>query len=237
MSRFADKKIEHQDETGADQSVLKSHGWLAGRSAGFQKDFLAICRPRSFAPREPLYHVGDAPNGIFGVYAGAVALSIPSGDGSNYVATRSGPCFWIGDLALFSNQTRLVGVHAVTTVHALHAPNRDLQAFVDAEPHRYREFYALSHDNMALALNLLSNLSVQDSTRRLGLRLLQRASAELRSGEWMASPQDELAAMIAVSLPTLQRSLKKLSDRGLIEVGYARVRILDHPGLTAFCEA
>jgi CRP/FNR family cyclic AMP-dependent transcriptional regulator len=41
--------------------------------------------------------------------------------------------------------------------------------------------------------------------------------------------------MVALSLPTLQRVLRRLQDGGLIELGYGRIRILDRRGLLSLC--
>jgi Mn-dependent DtxR family transcriptional regulator len=43
--------------------------------------------------------------------------------------------------------------------------------------------------------------------------------------------------MLAMSSPTLQRALKRLSQAGMVEVGYARIRVVDRDRLIRHCAA
>jgi CRP-like cAMP-binding protein len=218
-------------------ATLGARGWLAGRDAAFRDLILSVARSRAFRAKQAIYRVGDEPDGLYGIYEGSVSVSIPTDSGIDYLAVRTDPGFWIGDLALFSEQRRLVSVIAATSVKALFVSSVELQAIVRADPGRYRDFYALTHENMALALRLLTNMATPGSDQRLGLRLLQHDDAHSTAGEWLVYSQDELAQMLAMSSPTLQRALKRLSQAGMVEVGYARVRVVDRDRLIRHCAA
>jgi len=45
--------------------------------------------------------------------------------------------------------------------------------------------------------------------------------------------QGKLAELVALSLPTLQRVMRRLQQKGLIELGYGQIRIVDRQGLVA----
>ena len=218
-------------------AILGVRGWLAGRDAAFRSLILAAARSRTFQPKQAIYRVGDEPDGLYGVYEGSVSVSIPSEAGIDYLAVWTDPGFWIGDLALFAEQRRLVSVIAATRVRALFVSSIDMQAIVGADPDRFRDFYALTHENMALSLRLLTNVATPGSEQRLGLRLLQHDDTHTASGEWLLYSQNELAQMLAISSPTLQRALKRLSQAGMIEVGYGRVRVIDRERLIRHCAA
>ena len=194
-------------------------------------------RSRTFQPRQSIYRVGDEPDGIYGVYEGSVSVSVPTDSGIDYLAVRTDPGFWIGDLALFAEQRRLVSVTAATMVKTLFVASTDLRAIVRADPERYRDFYALTHENMAITLRLLANMATPGADNRLGLRLLQHDDMHPAPGAWLEYSQDELAHMLAMSAPTLQRALKRLSQAGMVEVGYARVRVVDRDRLIRHCAA
>jgi CRP-like cAMP-binding protein len=218
-------------------ATLGTFGWLAGRDATFRNLMLSVARSRTFQPKQAIYRVGDEPDGLYGVYEGSVSVSIPSESGIDYLAVRTDPGFWIGDLALFAEQRRLVSVIAATRVRALFVSSIDMLAIVRADPDRYRDFYALTHENMALSLRLLTNVATPGSEQRLGLRLLQHDDAHPASGKWLLYSQYELAQMLAISSPTLQRALKRLAQAGMIEVGYGRVRVIDRDRLIRHCAA
>ncbi|MEY8838219.1 helix-turn-helix domain-containing protein, partial [Cribrihabitans sp. XS_ASV171] len=73
--------------------------------------------------------------------------------------------------------------------------------------------------------------------RRLILRLLMFEERINPADGWLEIGQEDLAAMVAVSVPTLQRKLRSLSEAGLIEQGYGRVRILDRARLLDSCQS
>jgi len=218
-------------------ATLSARGWLAGRDARFRDLVFSVARTRAFPAKQAIYRVGDEPDGLYGVYEGSVSVSIPTDSGIDYLAVRTDPGFWIGDLALFAEQRRLVSVIAATSVKALFVSSVDLRAIVRDDPERYRDFYALTQENMALALRLLTNMATPGSDQRLGLRLLQHDDAHSTAGDWLVYSQDELAQMLAMSSPTLQRALKRLSQAGMVEVGYARVRVVDRDRLIRHCAA
>lgn len=235
MDSHRDDGLRHDLASAA--ATLCARGWLAGRDASFRNLILSAGRSRTFQPKQAIYRVGDEPDGIYGVYEGSISVWIPTDSGIDYLAVRTDPGFWIGDLALFAEQRRLVSVIAATRVRALFVSSVDMNAIVRADPDRYRDFYALTHENMALSLRLLSNVATPGSEQRLGLRLLQHDDTHPASGEWLLCSQDELAQMLAISLPTLQRALKRLIKAGMVEVGYGRIRVIDRDRLIRHCAA
>jgi CRP-like cAMP-binding protein len=227
----------HRDDVARFSEPLIARGWLASRDPAFQQQVLASARLQSYAPKQALYRVGDEPDGLYGVVAGSVSISVPTDNGLDYLAVRADPGFWIGDLAFFSEQKRLVTVTAATEVKALFISTINMRAIVNADPGRYRDFYALTHENMALTLRILGNMATPGSDHRLGLRILQHDDMHPAPGAWLEYSQDELAQMLAMSAPTLQRALKRLSQAGMIEVGYARIRVIDRDRLIRHCAA
>ena len=124
--------------------ILSAEGWLAQRSKAVRARLRAIAKMRHFAKDERIYLVGDPPNGVFGLVSGSLKISYPRGDGENYTAHRAGSGFWIGDLALFSDQPRLVSVHAAEPTVSAHLPVQDLARLVREDPRLYADFYSLT---------------------------------------------------------------------------------------------
>ncbi len=218
-------------------SSLSNSGWFAARSPEFRTDLLNCAVPKTFQETETLYRYGDAANGVYAILTGGVQITAPADDGQEFVLHREGSGFWIGDLALFAGTSRLVSVVATHPTETLFFPNSRISALIKKRPDYIHDFYALSHENMQTALRIMANLAVTGSEKRLVLRLLHLDESTSKSDGWIVVPQEELAQMIAVSQPTLHRSLHKLSDLGLIEIGYGRVRLTDRPALIASCQS
>ncbi|MBO9444997.1 Crp/Fnr family transcriptional regulator [Ruegeria sp. R14_0] len=219
-----------------DRKRLLGSGWFGARGARFQSDLLACAIERTFEAEESLYLYGDLANGVYAVLEGAVQITAPADDGQEFVVHRQGGGFWIGDLALFAEARRLVSVVATQTTRTLFFPSPRLDRLVDDNPDYIRDFYALSHENMQTALRIMANLAVTGTEKRLVLRLLHLDEGTAKSDGWIVISQEELAAMVAVSQPTLHRNLHRLADAGLIELGYGRVRLKDRRQLIASCQ-
>lgn len=214
-------------------AIVSKRGWFSDRTDVFKSAVTKIARLRRFSPGEPIYLFGDQPDGIYGLVEGGLDVAIPRADGMDLTAHRADPGFWIGDLAMFVGQTRLVSLIAASRTQVIHLPQHALQRLVEAEPDYLRDFYALTYENMKLTLRLLANLATTPSEVRIAMRLLMYDDAEKQTG--IPLSQSKLAELLGMSAPTLQRVLRRLQDDGLIEVGYGRIRVLDRRKLLSIC--
>ena len=215
-------------------TILEQRGWLAERTADVRTRLRGIAQVRTYPRGEPLYMVGEPPNGVFGIARGALDISIPREDGQEIVVHRAQPGFWVGDLALFSGLPRLVTITAAANTVAAYLPKTRLSQLLEQYPELILDFYILSHRNVATTLQLLSNLSIPRAEERLALRLLIYDQRQTKSDEWIPLSQEKLAALTALSLPTVQRTLRGFEESGLVELGYGRLRIRDREQLLRY---
>jgi len=232
--RSGDDFNEPPELSGA-WAILEGRGWLAQRSEQVRSALRSIARVREFQSGEHLYFAGDSPNGVFGLVSGTLEVSIPRADGEDPAAHRADPGFWIGDSAVLSEGTRLVSVRAVEASVTVHLPIGALMRLLESQPEMIRDFYALAHQNLQTVLRILTNLTISSSDVRVALRLLLQ-DEQLPAGEdWIRISQEKLAELVALSVPTLQRALRRLEESSLIESGYRRLRVADRVGLLRFC--
>lgn len=211
--------------------IAAKGGWFADRSPDVRKALAAVLQLRNFAAGQAIYRFGDAPNGIHGLISGAIDVAIPRADGVELVMHRADPGFWVGDLALLAGQRRLVSVIAAEPTQVLHLPSAEVMRLLERDPRFYLEFYDLSHRNMATALKLLANLAIAPSEARVAVRLLMHHGERHDGRDEVSLSHGKLAEMVALSLPTVERVLRKLQERGAVELGYGKIRILDRHGL------
>jgi CRP-like cAMP-binding protein len=136
--------------------VLEAQGWFSERSNATRARLSAIAKLRHFAKDERIYLAGDRPNGVFGLVSGTLNISYPRGDGGVYTAHRAGAGFWFGDLALFSDQVRLVSVLAAEPTVMVHLQAHDLLRLMREDPRLYADFYAMTYENFRIALRVIS---------------------------------------------------------------------------------
>ena len=215
--------------------ILAAQGWLSRRANEDRARLGAIAKLRCFAKGDRVYLAGDKPNGVFGLVSGSLNLSIPRADGEDYTVHRAGAGFWFGDLALFSQGIRLVSVHAAEPTVTVHFPAHDLRKLVEEDPRLYADFYALTYDNFRTAFQIISNLAMPSTEKRLADRLLIEVATRGDGDGWITLSQSELATLAAVSLPTLKRVLRRFAEAGLIEHRYGRIQVLEREALLRIC--
>lgn len=215
--------------------LLAAHGWLSQRSAETRARLGAIAKLRNFAADDPVYLVGDAPNGVFGLISGSLDVSIPRADGESYTLHRASTGFWVGDLALFSEAGRLVSVHAAEPTLMVQFPGPQLRQLVENDPRLYADFYALTYENVRTMFQIISNLALASSDKRLADRLLLEVEARGDADGWIRVSQSELATLTAISLPTLKRVIRRFSEAGLVNCRYGHIQVLDRRALGQVC--
>ena len=216
-------------------ALLEARGWLAERAADVRDRLRSIAQVRAYRGGEPLYIFGEPSNGVFGIARGSLDVAIPREDGQEVMIHRAQPGFWVGDLALFSSQPRLISATAASDVVAAFLPRTRLAQLLKQHPELIEDFYILSHRNVATMLQLMANLSIPRAEARIAQRLLSFDKRQTKSPDWIPLSQEKLAQLTAVSLPTVQRTLRSFVDTGLVELGYGRLRIRDREQLLRFC--
>lgn len=214
---------------------LGTSRWLASCSDGVQASLRQIGRLRRYARGEYVYRAGDPPGGVFGFVDGHIETLIPTLDGQEVVVHRANSGFWVGDLALFAGQKRLVSLRTVSAVTAVQLPNDEIRDLMAREPALISDFYRMTHDNVAVSLALLGSLAVRGARNRVALRLLFQQQLFSYSDDWVQIDQNSFAELVSLSTQSVRRAFSKLEAAGLIEIAYGKVRIADREGLAKLC--
>lgn len=215
--------------------LVSERGWFAERDETVRQQLGRIARLRIVPAGKALYVAGDEANGVYGLVAGGLDISIPRADGTDFTFHHAERGFWVGDLAMLTGARRLVSVRAASEAAVLHLGGAELTAMIRATPELLRDFYALTYANFATTFFLLANVSISSSESRVALRLLLQLEAAPDADGWVALSQSKLAELVALSQPTLQRAMRRLTEMGLIEPGYGRIRVADRAGLLELC--
>mgnify|MGYP000223944272 CR=1 FL=1 len=155
--------------------ALEEQGWFSQRSEATRAKLGAIAKLRNFSKNELVYMAGDAPNGVFGLVSGSLNVSFPQADGQDYTMHRAGRCFWLGDLAFFSNGPRLVSVRAAEPTQMVQLPAKELARLVRDDPQLCADFYALSYENFRTAFQIIVNI-----TKYMMIKLMTKLRPSMR---------------------------------------------------------
>lgn len=210
---------------------LDTSRWLSSCPDSARASLRRIGRLRQFSKGEYVYRAGDPPGGVFGFVDGQIETLIPTLDGQEVVVHRANSGYWVGDLALFAGQKRLVSLRAVSPVTAVQLPNDEIREVLARDPALIADFYRMTHDNVAISLALLGSLAVRGARNRVALRLLFQQQLFSYSDDWVQIDQNSFAELVSLSTQSVRRAFSKLEAAGLIEIAYGKVRITDREGL------
>jgi CRP-like cAMP-binding protein len=210
---------------------------VSERSKETRASLGAIARLRHFAKDEIVYLAGDAPDGVFGLVTGSLNISYPRGDGEEYAVHRAGAGFWIGEGALLARQIRLVSIRAAEPTTLVQLPARKLTHLVRDDARLYADFYALSYENFRTALQIITNLALASPQKRVADRLVFEVETRGGADGWISISQPDLAKLVAISLPTLQRIMRRFATDGIVKKSYARVQVIDREALARICRS
>ena len=158
--------------------------------------------------------------------SGSLLLGYPRDDGVQLPVVTVGSGFWLGDLAALSRQPGLVSIEVREDVTGIHVPARQVRHLTRNYPEIFTAFYRLSRINLHLAMRLLAAQSAETATQKVALRLVILSDYAAQDGGWIPVSNDDLSVQLGLSVPTIQRAVKRLADQGFIERGYARIRVL-----------
>jgi CRP/FNR family transcriptional regulator, cyclic AMP receptor protein len=187
---------------------------------------LAIARRRTFDRGEVVFHRGDPANALHLIVQGRFAIAITTPLAETAVLGIRGPGEAFGELALVSGAS----AERSATVSALESGETRSVARDD--------FARLRRDQPSVDAVLVAILA--ESVRRLSehvieayylpaeRRVLRRLDelAELYGGE-VPLPQEALAELAGTSRATVNRVLREQAERGVVELGRAKIVVLD----------
>jgi CRP/FNR family transcriptional regulator, cyclic AMP receptor protein len=191
---------------------------------------LAIARRRTFARNEVVFHRGDPANALHLLVEGRFAVSIITPLGETAMLGVRGPGEAFGDLALVSGGS----TERSATVSALE-PGETFSVLRDDFARLRREHPEVDAVLVAILAESVRRLSEQ-VTEAYYLsaddRVLRRLAdlADLYGGT-VPLPQEALAELAGTSRATVNRVLRTQEQLGVIELGRARIVVLDQDAL------
>jgi CRP-like cAMP-binding protein len=222
-------------------ALLVNKGWLRHTPADFAERFIAHCHWRSFAAGAGIQHAGEEGGIAAGIAHGSAVLTTSLSTPDSPMLHILHPGDWFGYIPLFLPGARPNSVVARTDVTIAVMSQSEIEAFLAPQPQwwRYIGTLAAVHANMATAI--AADMMIRDSNRRCAAALLNLANC--RRGDPSSRPvlnaplsQEELAAIANLSRTSVSTILRDLEEKGLIELGYRTVTLLDPARLRALVD-
>lgn len=208
--------------------LMESNGWLSRRPMLFREEIIRRSRLKSFEAGQSLYNAGDGLSGMFGLISGQMLIRLPPAD---TIISIVAPGQWIGDATAFMREARWVSLTAGSRLHVLHLSQTDFDTMCEVAEN-CRHFAINTAEALAEAVTVVANLTQPDSEVRVAQRLLtfMGVHGEDRLSAFGMS-QTDLATMCGLSRQTMSKVLSQLAERGIIRLGYRRIKVVDPTAL------
>jgi CRP-like cAMP-binding protein len=217
--------------TTIDLSFLRKGHWFGALPPALQALILERAGIRSFRKGARVVSEGTPCRGLYVVVLGRVHVVRRLGDSPETLIHVAEAGFWFGEYALLSGAPAIASVVAASNAKVLLLPAAEFERIVAEEPRYYPHFTRLLTERFATVFRYASEARAVASeewlrTRLNGLAERRQLDAPAEGPVEITVSQAELATMVGVSRQTLCMLLGRLQERGLVELGYRRIRVL-----------
>ena len=219
--------------------VLRSGQWFQTLPAEVQRRVIDAGTLRTLNGSQMLFWQGADPSGLHAVVAGELHITGVGACGNDVIMAIVRPGDWTGFLACLDRQAHAYSAQAVVETIIFSLSSLAVRAIFETDVAIYRLLQAPELN----AARKLSHFVIEE----LSLPLAQRVASRLADlGRWAYGPshgpvaaldnvsQEELAMSVHASRQKVNMILRDLAARGLVEVGYGRIRVIDSAALDRF---
>lgn len=224
------------------QRVLTTRGWLGATPVDFQRTLLSRSNWRRLDAGEPIQVGGEEDGELIGLADGVIEMRTILGPADTPLMHIMRPVFWLGYVPIILGQARRLSASARSPVLLARIPQNAVAKILSERPEYWQYFLQPSIIYGDVSQIVAADLLIRDSERRCAAVLL-RLSGRRFVGPDEADPvdvpltQDELAGAANLSRNSVGAILRRLAERGLIELGRSRIIVNAPAALRAFVDA
>lgn len=219
--------------TDSHLEILRSVPILAGVP---ESDLVALSR----ATQERGYPAGktivrqDAPgDAMYIVIEGRVKVVLISADGREVILSVLGPGAVFGEMSLLDDEPRSAHVVAMTASRIMTLYRGAFHERLRASPDLSLAMLAALSHRLRRADDRIRALSLLDVNGRVAHLILQQSTDAGNDTFPRRLTHQNMAELIGASRETVSRTLRHLTDRGVISIARRQVTILDRAALEA----
>jgi CRP-like cAMP-binding protein len=184
----------------------------------------ALCTSRKLSDGEILFLKGDPGDALYGVRRGQVVITTTTDTGRQFTLNILGPGDIFGEIALLDGHPRSADAVASGPVELFMIRRSDFQDLLKRQPEITTRIIELLCERLRFSSERLEEASLLSLKSRLARRLLKLADD---FGEDIEITQEELSVLVGAGRETVNRQLQKWRKSGVVQLGRARVIIVD----------
>lgn len=198
-----------------------------------------VAVPRSFPADTRIFQEGDPGDSCYIVRTGSCRVTREHPDGRAITLANLGPGAIFGELAMLDGEARSASVEATEQTELLALPAGDLRALLREHPEMGEKLIVALTRRLREANERLTRQSFQTVPSRVAGVLNQLLAEDaltprIRDGVTIRLRQSDLAQLAGTSRESVSRFLATLERAGVVEVGRAKVTVLQPERLSGY---
>ena len=182
-----------------------------------RRGLAALARSCTFAPNEPIFHVGEPGSSMMGVMVGTVRISLPAWKDKLLILADLPAGEFFGEMALLDGKPRSASAAALTKCELLVFERRDFLTFLERSPSVCLKVMQMLCERVRSTDERMSEIAFFDLPARLA-RALLRYPAQGHGPPKLSLSQQELAEMVGATRENVNRCMREWQRRGILQL-------------------
>jgi len=204
-------------------------------------EFLALAKVRCFDTDQTIFQKSDPGDCLYAIVSGRVGITTESEAGKAILLNMLKPGEVLGEIALLDGKERTANAVALERSDLLRIDRADFMPFLERHPRLAIRLMGVLCDRLRWTSDIIEDTMFLDIPHRLAKRLMTLASQFGRSTEEgllidIRLSQEKLGQMLGSTRESINKGLKLLEHKGLIEMAGGYIRVIDQTALERFAE-
>lgn len=197
----------------------------------------ALLQKQILRKGDALFREGDEGNSLYMIIAGKIKIARQSREGDEMILAVLSAGDFCGEMALLDGMPRSADAVAVEETHLYGLNRKDFLGFVMSNETAVKAILSALSRRLRKADDSLEDIFFLNVTARLAKKLIDLATTSgLRDGETgyirLGVTQKELAGMIGTSRESVNKELRALREKNLIDLSSKTILIRDLDALS-----
>lgn len=213
------------------ERLLRSNFLFRDLEPALLRQLAQMSRIERRAKGEMLFHQGDEGGAMYGIFSGAVRISVVSAEGKELTLCLLEPGDVVGEIALLDGLPRTADACAVEDTTLLVINRAPFMELLAREPRLARHVIELLCERLRLTNEFISDVTFLDLEAHLAKRLLSLAVAHgmdvadgVRIG--LKLSQTDLAQMLGVTREAINKQLQRWVREEILRLDHGHVVLI-----------
>ncbi|WP_428670542.1 Crp/Fnr family transcriptional regulator [Reyranella sp.] len=218
------------------QELLRLHTFFGVLTEQETRELLRPSTVKRVQKRNVVFRRGDPGDGLYGVLAGRILITIDSIDGKELILNSHGQGEFFGEIALLDQVGRSASAVAGETSELLFLGRDVFRAFLAQRPEAMNRIISVLCARLRRSTDVIEDAAFLNVASRLAKQVISLIQESDRAGTREQQPtvhvsQADLARMLGVSREFVNKQLKVWRAAGIVELGRRTMVVRDRRAL------